>query len=185
MIARGMTEKEAAYTWVQTFNAIPTSMIQKLMEVDPEGWMEQTYPAEGDRVVFYLPPIERKDRTIYRGAEQGGKIVSAVDEERYIVRLDDGAEVFADEEDFADARYNRLPMWGAMWQFCDACDNDWIGTTDGLRTMSDCGFRIYEHDEWGWFFGIDGAGYDFFDEHWIPLYRKRGLRWHDVVTEKS
>ena len=56
---------------------------------------------------------------------------------------------------------------------------------DGIQVMSECGFRIYESDEWGYFFGIDGAGYDFYSEHWIPLYRKRGLQWHDPETEKK
>ena len=26
--------------------------------------------------------------------------------------------------------------------------------------------------------GIDGAGYDFYDAHWVPLYRLRGFTWH-------
>lgn len=24
-----------------------------------------------------------------------------------------------------------------------------------------------------------GAGYSFYTEHWIPLYKARGLKWHD------
>ena len=51
--------------------------------------------------------------------------------------------------------------------------------------MSRCGFRIYESEEFGYFFGIDGAGYSFYDEHWVPLYRARGLHWHDPATEKE
>ena len=51
--------------------------------------------------------------------------------------------------------------------------------------MSDCGFRVYQHEEWGFFFGIDGAGYDFYSEHWIPLYKRRGLQWHDPAAEKA
>lgn len=27
--------------------------------------------------------------------------------------------------------------------------------------------------------GIDGAGYDFYEAHWIPLYEARGLHWHE------
>lgn len=44
--------------------------------------------------------------------------------------------------------------------------------------MADCGFRIYEQEDLGYVFGIDGAGYDFYSEHWIPLYKARGLHWH-------
>ena len=70
-------------------------------------------------------------------------------------------------------------MWGTMWQFSDSCDNWWL--ENHLNEMADCGFRIYESDEFGYFFGIDGAGYDFYEAHWIPLYNKRGLQWHTTV----
>ena len=26
---------------------------------------------------------------------------------------------------------------------------------------------------------MDGCGYDFYLEHWVPLYKARGLKWHD------
>lgn len=48
--------------------------------------------------------------------------------------------------------------------------------------MSEYGFRIFESGEFGYWFGIDGAGYDFYKSHWIPLYKKRGLKWHDERT---
>lgn len=38
--------------------------------------------------------------------------------------------------------------------------------------MSQCGFRIFRSEEFGYFFGIDGAGYDFYEAHWIPLIRE-------------
>ena len=74
-----------------------------------------------------------------------------------------------------------LPMWGTLWNFADGCNNNWLEKQDGIQKMSECGFRIYEHEEWGYFFGIDGAGYDFYENHWIPLYKIRGLKWHDEV----
>lgn len=42
---------------------------------------------------------------------------------------------------------------------------------------------IYSHEEFGYFFGIDGCGYDFYEAHWLPLYNKRGLQWHDELAE--
>ena len=80
-----------------------------------------------------------------------------------------------DEDDYRDF----LPMWGTMWSFGDSVDDWWLEEEDGIEIMSECGFRIYEHDEHGYFFGIDGAGYDFYEAHWIPLYKARGLQWHD------
>ena len=75
--------------------------------------------------------------------------------------------------------YELLPMWGTMWQFGDWLDVEWLKNHGGLQALTDCGFRIYESDEFGYFFGIDGAGYDFYEEHWVPLYLARELKWHE------
>lgn len=81
-----------------------------------------------------------------------------------------------DEEDCFDGY---LPMWGTMWQFDDWADNGWFEFEDGIQAMSKCGFRVYEHEDYGYFFGIEGAGYNFYEAHWIPLYQARGLHWHE------
>ena len=84
-----------------------------------------------------------------------------------------------DDEDQEDRYYDsRFPMWGAMWQFHDILDNEWIDM-GGLEAMSKIGFRIYKSENYGYFFGIDAAGYDFYERFWIPLYDARGLHWHD------
>lgn len=141
-MVKGMTISDAAHKWVNEFNAIPQSMIERLMRDRYEEWEELTMPHVGSRVhVFDLP---------------------------------DDLEIVNDDP---------LPMWGTMWSFGDSCDNYWLENAGGVKVMSECGFRIYRHEEWGHFFGIDGAGYDFYSEHWIPLYRMRGLQWHDPDTE--
>jgi hypothetical protein len=71
-----------------------------------------------------------------------------------------------------------LPMWGTMWSFDNSADNAWLDDKKNLRAMADCGFRIYQQEDYGYIFGIDGAGYDFYEAHWIPLYKARGLKWH-------
>ena len=70
-----------------------------------------------------------------------------------------------------------LPMWGTMWTFGESLDEDWA--RENIQIMQDCGFRVYENDDFGIIFGIDGAGYNFYESHWIPLYKARGLKWHD------
>lgn len=69
-----------------------------------------------------------------------------------------------------------LPMWGTMWQFIYSFDTDWL--EEHIEEVSSCGFRIFKSKNFGYFFGIDGAGYDFYEAHWIPLYLARGLKWH-------
>ena len=71
-----------------------------------------------------------------------------------------------------------LPMWGWMWSFNIELDNLWLEDKKNLQAMADCGFRIYEQEDYGFIFGIDGMGYDFYEAHWIPLYKARGLMWH-------
>ena len=89
---------------------------------------------------------------------------------------DEVREITPGERD-ENARY--LPMWSTMWSFGDSEDDYWIEKGDGLELMAECGFRIYEQEDFGYLFGIDGAGYSFLHEHWIPLYKARGLRWHE------
>lgn len=70
-----------------------------------------------------------------------------------------------------------------VWQFHDPCDTYWIEEQNGVEALSQCGFRVYYSEQFGYFFGIDGCGYDFYLAHFIPLYKARGLKWHDVEDE--
>lgn len=182
MLGKGVTVSNAAYRWVQEFNKFPQDMISKLMSIDVDGWHEITKPAAGKRVYVFNLPEEKQDGTHYEGTENCGEISERVDEDTYIIKLDDGERVMVKEDDF-ELEEDSLPMFGWMWQFGDSDDDYWLEKMGGIQIMSDCGFRIYESDKWGYFFGIDGCGYDFYEAHWIPLYKKRGLQWHDPATE--
>ena len=103
-------------------------------------------------------------------------VPTAVVEKLMRLDLDDVLEITPGRRD-EDADY--LPMWGTMWSFGNSADDYWLEEKDGLELMAECGFRIYEQEDFGYLFGIDGAGYSFMDEHWIPLYKARGLRWHE------
>lgn len=177
---KGMTISDAAHKWVSEFNAIPQSMIERLMRAAPDEWEELTLPHAGSRVhVFDLP--DSCDTL-----EHLGEIVAyAADLNKYRVDLDGGPSILVEPDNLEVVDEDTLPMWGTMWSFGDSCDDYWLGYADGIWVMSDCGFRIYQHKKWGYFFGIDGAGYDFYSEHWIPLYKSRGLQWHDPAAEKA
>lgn len=168
------TISDATHAWVREFNAFPTDMISKLTDISPYEWNEVTLPAIGDRVILYDSPEEC--------SSDEGEIVDCTGD-LYVIRADDGTEFSAEASDFEIDKLDVLPMWGTMWGFGDWIDENWIEEGDGMRALSDCGFRVYEHSEWGYFFGIDGAGYDFFEAHWVPLYKKRGLKWHKEAGE--
>lgn len=166
------SELEACRAWVETFNALPYNVVEKLLNNNDEEMVEVTIPTRGDRVYVF-------------DSHESGEITftptGLEDDDMYMIHLDNGDDVTCLLEDFDVEREDFLPMWGTLWAFHDEIDNDWLRNefeTDGLKLMSECGFRIYEQEDYGFIFGIDGAGYDFYEAHWLPLDRARGLKWH-------
>ena len=173
MIKEGLTIREATEFWVREFNAIPRNMLAKVMQADIDDWTEVTFPSCGDRV--YLDSGETG--YISNIADYGGETLYEIDIDN------ENSVVLVSQDKFEVVGVNDfLSMWGTMWAFGDQIDNDWLENGDGIKIMSECGFRIYESGEFGYWFGIDGGGYDFYENHWIPLYKKRGLKWHDERT---
>ena len=156
---------EATQYWVYSFNAIPTAMIARLMTNSPEEWTEVTMPTIGDTVYVY-------------DEDTNGEITAQV-EDGYEILLENGTEITSTVDDFTLVQNDILPCWGTMWSFGESVDEYWLGNGAGLTALSECGFRVFYHEDFGYFFGIDGAGYDFYTEHWIPLYTARGLHWHN------
>ena len=173
------TKREAAEAWVQEFNMIPQSVVEKLMQV-----------SEYNDITEITPPCVY-DRVICGGEHSGesGEIISTNydgEDDLYVISIDGThEEVILSSDEFDVERDYGLPMWGTMWSFGDSADDWWLEEGNGIEIMSECGFRIYKSDEFGYFFGIDGAGYNFYDAHWIPLYKARGLQWHDPVAEQE
>lgn len=88
--------------------------------------------------------------------------------------IDSVIELTTPDEEYT---YSFLPMWGTVWTFEEWLDDEWARRN--INILQECGFRVYDNEDLGLFFGIDGAGYDFYEAHWIPLYEARGLQWHD------
>ena len=169
--------RNATMDWVATFNTFPYTMIEFLIEHDrSDAWSEVTTPQPNDDVYVFSTGRKGKIERITKNKE-GNK--------KYWIQLDNDTEikvtVKADEETtkYFDVIYEtKIPCWGALWNFKSIFDIEWIEKKENQELMSQCGFRILRHEEWGYFFGIDGGGYDFYEGHWIPLYKKRGLQWH-------
>lgn len=169
-----LTIREAAEKWVYEFMVpIDTEIVAKM---DPD---EITLPSVGDSVYLY-DSVE---------GESEGEITEITKDNEgniyYTIDLGMYKTVTRTRGDFELDYDSILPMWGTMWSFKDACDGSWLESDEGRQAMSDCGFRIYEADNGNLYFGIDGCGYDFYSEHWIPLYKARGLKWHDNVKEHT
>lgn len=59
MLEKGMTIQDATRKWVSEFSRLPYDMIQKLIEVDRESWVEVTVPSVRDYV--YIDVLPEKD----------------------------------------------------------------------------------------------------------------------------
>ena len=163
------TIKEAAQAWVNEFDAVPHSVVDKLFNISPcVDVIEITPPAVYDRVYVYEPSESGEIYGEITGYEE--------DEDVYVIELDDKTEVKLEADEFEVQRDGYLPMWGTLWSLSDSCDKWWLG--ENLQAVANCGFRIYESEDYEYLIGIDGAGYDFYESHWIPLYKARGLQWH-------
>jgi len=138
-----MTVREAAEEWVREMNAFPYAMIDKLMKADPCDWNEVTTPTPGDSVYVFNPPED---------SEENYGEISSYDEENdeYVIELSDGKKVSADSSDFEVNRDDILPMWGWLWSFGDSADDYWLEELDGIRVMSECGFRRENYKKLGW-----------------------------------
>lgn len=183
----GMTINIAAYSWVAEMNSYPWEMIETLMAAKPEDWCEVTLPCEHNCVyIFGMPEKDIDGNDIEDDSDYGEIIEVKEDDDKvsYIIETDGDTKIELTADEFEVERDGYLPMWGWLWSFSEPADNWWL-EEEGIRIMSECGFRIYEHEEWGYFFGIDGYGYNFYEEHWIPLYKARGLHWHDERTEHT
>lgn len=171
------TIKEACQLWVERdMNQVPLSVVEKLqVQSNYNDITEITPPSKYDRISIFCGDYAGED----------GEIVRNVGDDEYIVQLDsskypDPVTVFSDEFDVV--RDDGLPMWGTMWELKNICDEEWL--EGHLQAVADCGFRIYESEDYGYLIGIDGAGYDFYEAHWIPLYKARGLHWHKEDKEE-
>jgi hypothetical protein len=101
------------------------------------------------------------------------------DDEEFIF---DGTKEFmiVDYYDVESSEYESIfPMWGTLWSttFDDLIE-------DNLLEVASCGFRIFMDDVEGTIYlGIDGAGYNFYEHHWTPLYDALGFAWHSETVE--
>ena len=67
--------------------------------------------------------------------------------------------------------------WSTLFAPKDSCDLRWF--RQNADSVARLGFYIFDSEDWDILLGIDAAGFDFYEAFWIPLYRLRGLKWHE------
>jgi len=154
--------------WMSGMNSMPKSMFTTLYNTDKEKWKEVTAPKKGATV--FIKDLERC-----------GEIVEVCNTDHfnkiYIIRLDNGQEFKTQSRHDFKMLNNSLPESDIIWSFGEDEDDYWLSELDGVQPMSDCGFRVFYHEEWGYFFGIEKTDCDYYFEHWVPLYKiKNGVK---------
>lgn len=88
-----------------------------------------------------------------------------------------------DENEVGTYGLTHEPIWNTWFVPAYGFEAGWI--EEHKEKVADCGFTlIFDADDHSLFaLGVDSAGYSFTDEHWLPLYRARGLRWHNTGEE--
>lgn len=164
------TIKDATREWVNGFNSIPQHLIEKAFKDDIDNWLELTTVTSGTYA--------------WSNEYQGEYEIVSIDKENDMAIIDvDGEEKEVEVDDLYNEFDSWLPMWGTLFTL-ESIDEEWI--RDNIDKVTNCGFRIFEDQENGdIYLGVDGAGYDFYENHWIPLYKERGLQWHDIEEEQQ
>lgn len=86
-------------------------------------------------------------------------------------------EFFGIDDETDEYGYVDAPMWSTYFSPNTRLDADWIA--DNAEEIARLGFTLIFEDGETFALGIDGAGYDFYESHWVPLYRLRGFTWHE------
>lgn len=161
-----MTKKQATERMVNNdLNSIPQVLIERAyFDNDNFESFRNVTPLYEDQEVTY----NNNTYTVFNPDFEGNAILTH-----------DGIQMIEVDSYEIEEVENRplLPMWATMWQTIGVLSH-WV--EENTQTIASLGFQIYECDDLdGYILGIDGAGYDFYESHWIPLYEAQGLKWHN------
>lgn len=170
-----MNKLEAVRRWVGEFNAVNLSLIERVMKAEGYDSFTELTKASDVGEVGISETYGEEVEVVWIDHNEGTMTIRPTNNEEELGVVDIGDVSFNGDE--------LLPMWGWMWTL-ENIDEEWV--RENLYKVSECGFRVYEDNETGdIYLGIDGAGYDFYEQHWLPLYEARGLQWHDDEEEKK
>ncbi|MDE7425354.1 MAG: hypothetical protein K2N51_16980 [Lachnospiraceae bacterium] len=61
-----------------------------------------------------------------------------------------------------------FPTYDTMWRFKNGFDSLWI--KNNANKFREIGFRVFDSDIFGIIFGLEDTNFDFYFEHFEPLY---------------
>jgi hypothetical protein len=167
------TLRQAAESWIAGFDQVPASVIEKMAIADEA----MTY-YDSDSLRLAASP---RTACIYCGGTYEGE--QTLRQLQELDRSGQGTPCPCDGNS-GDQWETGFPVhafpcaWGTLFAPRERLDREWV--LERAEQVAALGFFVFESEDYGCLLGIDGAGYDFFDAYWIPLYELRDLQWHDA-----
>ncbi len=168
------TIREATEKWIDGFSYVPGSVIEKLVKHDESV---SYYDSDSFRLIA-SPRIEclgcnghcDREFTIaeLREASDRGKGIPCEH-----CQYNNGDDWQTGKPEYA------FPCgWGTLFAPKSSLDIDWA--IENKEEIGLLGFFVFESEDWEILLGIDAGGFDFYETYWIPLYKLRGLQWHEL-----
>lgn len=168
------TIREAAEQWIDQFDRVPASVIEKMAQAD-----EAMNYYDSDSLRLVAGP---RIACIWCGATYEGE--HSLEQLHELDQSRRGEPCPFCEGNSGDQWERGFPVnafpcgWSTLFAPRDGLDREWV--LEHADAVAGLGFFVFESEDYGCLLGIDGAGYDFYDAFWIPLYRLRGLHWHEL-----
>lgn len=164
-----MTIREATQEWLKEFNEIPNQVIIEMAKSDEQI---SCYDSDNFRLIS-SPAIQCG----YCSANyDGDKSLKELQEENN-VKCEYCEDNTGDLWEIGYPEYAFPTGWGTLFSPKSSFDSEWMAKN--ADQISKLGIFVFDSDIYGIILGIDAGGFDFYDAYWIPLYKLRGLKWHD------
>jgi hypothetical protein len=162
-----MNIRSATNEWVKEFNFIPGELFNILIKADESvGYYDSPY--------FRLVASPRIECSQCSANYEGNKLLTQLQNSKRKTKC---TNCGCNDWIMSYPEYGFPCGWGTLFNPKESLDQDWIG--ENLDEITKIGFFIFESDIFGYLLGIDAGGFDFYEAYWIPLYKLRGLQWHD------
>lgn len=155
-------KSQAEYYFKREFNTIPLDLLKEDYEI--------INPSDELILEYYFDDYGNKDELIKDYLKE-----NKIKKKEFNVNHFNQTIIKSDEFEnykFEDFSLNHSPMWGYVFHCPNFYINSQYMNTDMLYEL---GIGVLEHEDIGYCLFIGGAGYDFYEAHWIPLFKK--LNW--------
>lgn len=157
------TKRRRVEDFISRLNEFDADMIAVLINADPRRWLEITTPLIGSRVTYYGERHNQEPRTGRVSMIEPAPADDCDGGMYCIVEFDDGCSLKTSDVNLDVVFDTNFPKCDKLYQFKD-------GVPD-YRLLSNLGFRVFEHQEFGIFFGFDDDDDEMtMEDYWEPLY---------------